>query len=72
MVSNIKIGKLPYQKDFYISGVQDGHDVWLKQDGTWTREETSPECVILGCPYLVAACDMFKAAEYPDMPVYTK
>lgn len=51
VVSNILVCHLPHQSGpFVIGTVRDpksetGHsNVWLRNDGQWTKEETSPKC----------------------------
>lgn len=45
-VSDIKICKLPYQYDAFVHGCRRGRDVWLRNDGQWTEEETDERCAI--------------------------
>jgi hypothetical protein len=45
-VTEIRIGKLPYQEQPYVYGVRDGKDVYLLDNGQWSEDEESEQANI--------------------------
>lgn len=45
-VTDISIGKLPYQEHPFVHGVRNGQDVWLLTNGQWTETDGHPDASI--------------------------
>jgi len=41
-ISNVTFSKIPGQNIGFVHAEVDGHDAWLRDDGTWTYEEDDP------------------------------